>query len=124
MNQEIKMNLTMDGKSVSTSLPVDDEMTLIEFFLSLQLLLKNLQTGEKKATTFDIYDLSFERIAIVGDNHELWIDEAYENLKTIKDLLNVCIDTIEVITLGNTPIQKVLQEEKYLKEALDNYKFE
>ncbi len=124
MEKELKMNLTMDGKTISTSLPVEEEMSLVEFFLSLQLLLKNLQTKQPQATTFDIYDLSFERIAIVGENNELYIDEAYENLKTIKDLLNVCVDTIEVITLGNTPVNKVLQEEKYLKEALDNYHFE
>ncbi len=53
MEKELKMNLTMDGKTISTSLPVEEEMSLVEFFLSLQLLLKNLQTKQPQATTFD-----------------------------------------------------------------------
>lgn len=124
MEKTILMNLTMNQKTTSFNLPVNDSMSLVEFFISLQLLLTKLDTSNKPATTFDIYDLSFNRIALVGDSQQLHIDDAYKNLKTIKDLLDVCIETIEVITLGTTPVFKVLQEEKYLKDALDNYKFE
>ena len=59
--------------------------------------------------------------AIIDDDLELYIEEEYAALNTIDDLYNVCIDTIEVIALGNRPIKKVLQEEEMLKYALDNY---
>ena len=123
MIKEIKMNLTLNGKCIETSLPVDDEMLLVDFFITLQVFLTKLPENVDKITTFDIYDLSFERIALVGSNDELYISEAYENLNTLNDLFDVCIDTIEVIALGTRSVSKVLQEEKYLKEALDNYKF-
>ena len=120
--KDIKMNLTLSNKQfIETVLPVEEQMSLIDFFLSLQVLLKAI---DQKALTFDIYDINFQRIAIVGENYELYIDEAYENLKTIDDLFNVCIDTIEVIALGKSSVSKVLQEEAYLKQALDNYKFD
>ena len=120
--KDIKMNLTLSNKQfIETVLPVEEQMSLIDFFLSLQVLLKGI---DQKALTFDIYDINFQRIAIVGENYELYIDEAYENLKTIDDLFNVCIDTIEVIALGKSSVSKVLQEEAYLKQALDNYKFD
>lgn len=118
MEKDLKMNFTVDGKTIETILPVEEHMPLVDFFLSLQALLKQLQSS---ATTFDIYDLSFQRIAMVGEDNELYIDESYENLSYVSDLFDVCIDTIEVIALGKSSVTKVLQEEKYLQEALDNY---
>ena len=76
------------------------------------------------ATTFDIYDTQFHRIAIIDDDLELYIEEEYASLNTVDDLYNVCIDTIEIIALGTRPIRKVLQEEEMLKYALDNYDIE
>ena len=121
MEKDIKMNLTMDGKTVETILPVEEEMSLVDFFISLQMLLKSLTS---KSLTFDIYDTSFQRIAMVGENFELYIDENYENLSSVKDLFNVCVDTIEVIALGKRSVSQILKEESLLKEALDNYKFD
>ena len=120
MEKELKMNLTMDKKTIETILPVEEQMPLVDFFFSLQMLLKSLTSN---SLTFDVYDTSFQRIAMVGENFELVIDENYENLSTVSDLFNVCIDTIEVIALGKRSVSQILQEEKLLKEALDNYQF-
>lgn len=118
---DIKLNLTIDGSFSELILPVESNMKLVDFFIALQLLLKKMS---KEATTFDIYDTQFHRIAIIDDELELYIEEEYSSLNTVEDLHNVCIDTIEVIALGNRPIRKVLQEEEMLKYALDNYDIE
>lgn len=117
------MNLTMNQQTVETLLPVDSNLSFIDFLLSLQLLLVNLKENTEKVSTFDIYTLSFERIALIGDNNEIYLDEKYQNVKTIQDLFDLNIKEIEVLALGNRSISKVLQEEKLLQEALDNYKF-
>ena len=118
MEKELKINFTFEGKTIELILPVEENMRLIDMYLSLQSLLKQFSLT---ATTFDIYDLSFQRIAMVGENNELYIDESYKNLKYVYDLFNVCVDTIEIIALGKSSVKKVLQEEKLLKEALENY---
>ncbi len=118
MEKDIEVFLTMNQETTKYLLPVEEEMTLQEFFISLQTLFENFETNTLKATTFDIYDLSFQRIALVGSNHQLFIDEAYHHLKTMKDLFDVFITTIKVITLGTTPIHKILLEEKELKKIL------
>lgn len=118
---DIKLNITIDGSFSELILPVESNMKLVDFFIALQLLLKKMSNG---ATTFDIYDTQFHRIAIIDDDLELYIEEEYAALNTVDDLYNVCIDTIEVIALGDRPIRKVLQEEEMLKYALDNYNIE
>ena len=115
---DIKLNLTIDGAFSELVLPVESNMKLVDFFIALQLLLKRMSNN---ATTFDIYDTQFHRIAIIDDDLELYIEEEYASLNTVDDLYNVCIDTIEIIALGTRPIRKVLQEEEMLKYALDNY---
>ena len=123
MTNTLKMNLTLDGNTIETSLPVESDMPFVDFFLILQLFLTKLPENVNKVTTFDVYNLNFERIALVGNNNELYIDENYGNFEVIQDLFDNDIDTIEVIGLGTSSVSKVLQEEKYLKDALDNYEF-
>lgn len=118
MNKEIKIILTLNEKTTEFDLPVEDDMELIDFLISLQMFLATFSN----LTTFDIYDSSFERIAIVGKEHELYISKTYSNIKIIQDLLDAGINKIEVIALSNSSVEKVLKEEKLLQEALDNYK--
>lgn len=117
---EIKLNITMGESFFETSLPIEEDMIIIDFLFSLQVLLNQLYD---KATTFDIYDLNFNRIALVGKDEELYIDEKYKHINTIFELIENNVDTLEVIALGTSSVKKVLQEEAYLKEALENYKF-
>lgn len=118
MNKEIKIILTLNEKTTEFDLPVEDDMEIVDFLISLQMFLATFSN----LTTFDIYDSSFERIALVGKDNELYISKTYSNLKYIYDLFNSGIDKIEVIALSSSSVEKVLKEEKLLKEALDNYK--
>ena len=118
--KDIKMNLTMNNHCIETNIPIDENLTFEDFFFALQILLANLKENINKITTFDIYDLSFERIALVGNNNELFISPKFKNLHYAKELFDLKIDTIEVISLGTTSAKKVLEEER---QALKNYKF-
>ena len=121
--KDIKMNLTMNNHCIETNIPIDENLTFEDFFFALQILLANLKENINKITTFDIYDLSFERIALVGNNNELFISPKFKNLHYATELFDLKIDTIEVISLGTTSAKKVLEEERQLDEALKNYKF-
>ena len=58
-----------------------------------------------------------------ADEIKRYIDEKYKHINTIFELIENNVDTLEVIALGTSSVKKVLQEEAYLKEALENYKF-
>ena len=120
---DININLTINNKFVDTKVPVSKDMNLVDFFFSLQLLLKDVKVDNKCFSTFDIYTTAFERIAIVGDNLEIYIAESFNKYITVNDLFANNIDTLEVIAINSPSVSKFLKEEKYLKEALDNYKF-
>ena len=66
---DIKLNMTIDGSFSELILPVESNMKLVDFFIALQLLLKKMS---KEATTFDIYDTQFHRIAIIDEELELF----------------------------------------------------
>ncbi|MCI5745187.1 MAG: hypothetical protein MR270_02755 [Erysipelotrichaceae bacterium] len=119
MQKEIHLNVTMNNKTTTLDLPVDENMLFIDFFISLQSLLKSYNTSNLKITTFDVYTVSFERIAMVGDDYELFIDPSFASIQTISDLLNKNIDTIEVIGLGDRSVKKVLEEEMWLMKSLN-----
>ncbi len=120
---DININLTINNKFVDTKVPVSKDMNLVDFFFSLQLLLKDVKVDNKCFSTFDIYTTAFERIAIVGDNLEIYIAESFNKYITVNDLFANNIDTLEVIAINSPSVSKFLKEEKYLKDALDNYKF-
>lgn len=120
---DIKINLTINNRFVDTKIPVNKNMNLVDFFFSLQLLLKDVKVDNKSFSTFDIYTTSFERIAIVSDNLEIYIADNFNNYIIVNDLLANNINTLEVIAINSPSVSKFLKEEKYLKEALDNYKF-
>ena len=67
---ELKLNITLNGSLTEMILPVEEDMLTIDFYLSLQMLLKSLVDN---ITTFDIYNESFQRIALVGDDNELFM---------------------------------------------------
>lgn len=113
---ELKLNITLNGSFTEMILPVEENMLTIDFYLSLQMLMKSLVDN---ITTFDIYNEAFQRIALVGEDNELFIDPSYKDAKTIADLNTT---TLEVIGLGTRSVRKVLQEERDLLVALENYK--
>ena len=117
---EIKLNITMGESFFETPLPIEENMIMIDFIFSLQVLLNQLYN---EATTFDIYDINFNRIALVGENEQLYIDKQYQHINTIFELLENDVDTLEIIALGKTSVAKVLQEEAMLQAALDSYQF-
>ena len=99
-------------------LPTEKQMRFIDFLIYLQALLKQMSNG---ATTFDIYDDKYNRIAIVGENFELYIDPSYNKL-TCEDFVLMYQRPLEVVVLGTTPPSKVLEEERILQEIINNYK--
>ena len=111
----LKLNITLNGSLTEMILPVEEDMLTIDFYLSLQMLLKSLVDN---ITTFDIYNESFQRIALVGDDNELFIDPNFKEAKTIYELNTT---TLEVIGLGTRSVRKVLKEERDLLLALENY---
>lgn len=98
-------------------LPTEKQMRFVDFLIYLQALLKQMF---KEATTFDIYDENYNRIAIVGENYELFIDPSYNKL-TCEDLSFMHQRPLEVVVLGTTPPSKVLEEEKILQDIINNY---
>ena len=98
-------------------LPTEKQMRFIDFLVYLQALLKQMVGG---STTFDIYDENYNRIAIVGENFELYIDPSYNKL-TCEDLVLMYQRPLEVVVLGTTPPSKVLEEERILQEIINNY---
>lgn len=112
---EINLNITLNGNFSNLTLPVEEDMLLIDFIIAIEQLMKTMVDNIK---TYDLYDTSFQRIALVSEE-ELYIAEQYKKTYFIKDLM---IDTVEVIGLGQTTVSKVLQEERDLLIALENYK--
>ena len=115
-----KLNITMNDSFSEMVIPVEKEMIFIDFLLCLQLLLKRISSN---VSTFDIYDLNFNRIALVGENQELYIAKDYRHINRVYDLKEYEIDTLEIIGLTSS-VRKVLKEEYELQTALENYKFE
>lgn len=116
----LKLNVTLNDSFSEMVLPVEKEMIFIDFLLCLQLLLKRLSDN---ITTFDIYDTNFNRIALVGEDQEIYISKDYKHINRVYDFEENEIDTLEIIGLTSS-VRKVLKEEYELQTALDNYKFE
>ena len=91
------------------------------YSLNLHDIFNELKQMSNGATTFDIYDDKYNRIAIVGENFELYIDPSYNKL-TCEDFVLMYQRPLEVVVLGTTPPSKVLEEERILQEIINNYK--
>lgn len=116
--KNFKLNITINKQLLELEIPVESNMKLVDFIMALQMLIKKIAN---EAVAIDIYDLQFQRIALIDDELDIYIEEEYDSISTVKDLYDVCVETLEIIVLGNRPIRKILQEEEMLKYALDNY---
>ena len=112
---ELNLNITLNGTFTELTVPVEENMLIIDLIFSIEMLMKTLT---EDITTFDIYDINFQRIALIDEN-EVYISEEYKEKREVFDLDSL---NIEVIGLGKTPVRKVLQEERDLLVALENYK--
>ena len=115
----IKLNVTINDSFTEMTIPVEKEMIFIDFLLCLQMLLKQMSDDIK---TFDIYDEDFNRIAIVGEDQELYISPDHKHINRVNDLQEYSLETLEIIGLRST-VRKVLKEEYELSKALENYEY-
>ena len=111
---EITLNVTLNNNFSEFKVPVEESMLLIDLIFAIEGLMKTMVDD---ITTFDLYDVNFQRIALVSQE-ELFIAPEYKDIYTVLDLEST---TIEVIGLGKRSVSKVLQEERDLLVALDNY---
>ena len=75
---EINLKIITKENVEPLVLPTEKQMRFVDFLLYLQEMLKQMVNN---ATTFDIYDERYNRIAIVGDNFELFINPKYNELR-------------------------------------------
>lgn len=115
---EMNLNITIKDSFFATSIPIDEDIIMIDFIFYLQAFLSQLY---ENTSTYDIYDTSFNRIALVGSNQQIYIDAKYQNINSVYQLLENKIDTLEIIALSNNSVSKILQEEAFLQKALDEY---
>lgn len=115
---EINLNITIGESFFNTVIPIEEDIIMIDFIFSLQAFLSKLY---ENTSTYDIYDTSFNRIALVGADEQIYIDKKYQNINSVYQLLENNIDTLEIIALSNNSVSKILQEEAFLQKALDEY---
>ena len=114
---EINLKIITKENVEPLVLPTEKQMRFVDFLLYLQEMLKQMVNN---ATTFDIYDEKYNRIAIVGDNFELFINPKYNDLRC-EDVVMLHPSPLEVVVLGTTSPSKVLEEERLLQEIINNY---
>lgn len=114
---EINLKIITKENVEPLILPTEKQMRFVDFLLYLQEMLKQMVNN---ATTFDIYDEKYNRIAIVGDNFELFINPKYNELRC-EEVVMLHSSPLEVVVLGMTSPSKVLEEERLLQEIINNY---